>query len=74
MLYDIYALQQMYGVNYATRASDTIYGFRTNAGSVYNFAITKISSMHLGRGRHRTPFSALARAVPQKALATSMEA
>jgi serralysin len=38
MLLDIYALQQIYGANYSTRAGDTIYGFNSNAGGVYNFA------------------------------------
>ena len=47
MLYDIRALQQIYGVNYATRSGDTTYGFNANdttfgfnfslAGTVYDF-------------------------------------
>ena len=39
MLFDIYALQQIYGANMSTRTGDTIYGFGSNAGAVYDFAI-----------------------------------
>jgi serralysin len=38
MLADILALQDIYGVNAATRTGNTIYGFHSNAGSVYDFA------------------------------------
>ena len=38
MLLDIYALQQIYGANTSTRAGNTVYGFNSNAGGVYNFA------------------------------------
>jgi Ca2+-binding RTX toxin-like protein len=39
MVYDIMAIQQMYGADYTTRAGDTIYGFNSNAGnSLYNFS------------------------------------
>jgi serralysin len=38
MLYDIYAVQQLYGANMSTRATDTVYGFHSNAGAVYDFA------------------------------------
>ncbi len=37
MLYDIYAAQQKYGVNYTTRAGNTTYGFNSNAGAPYEF-------------------------------------
>jgi len=37
MLYDIYALQQIYGANAATRSGDNIYGFNCNVGGVYDF-------------------------------------
>jgi serralysin len=38
MVYDILAIQQMYGADYTTRAGDTFYGFNANAGnSVYDF-------------------------------------
>ena len=39
MLYDIFALHKLYGADLATRAGATIYGFNSNAGDVYNFAI-----------------------------------
>ncbi len=32
MLYDIMAIQQIYGANTATRSGDTVYGFNSNAG------------------------------------------
>ncbi len=38
MMYDIYALQQLYGVNAGARAGDSVYGFHSNVGGVYNFA------------------------------------
>ena len=38
MMYDIYALQELYGVNAAARAGNSVYGFNTNVGGVYNFA------------------------------------
>ncbi len=38
MVYDILAIQQMYGADYTTRAGDTVYGFNANAGnSIYDF-------------------------------------
>lgn len=38
MLYDIEALQRLYGENLATRAGDTVYGFNSTAGrAVYDF-------------------------------------
>ncbi|MEC5322339.1 M10 family metallopeptidase C-terminal domain-containing protein [Aurantimonas sp. A3-2-R12] len=37
LLYDIYALQQLYGVNASTRAGHTVYGFNSTAGGVYDF-------------------------------------
>ena len=41
MMYDVYALQEIYGVKMTTRAGDTVYGFNSNAGDVYNFAINQ---------------------------------
>ena len=41
MLYDILAVQQLYGANMTTRADNTVYGFHSNAGSVYDFAINR---------------------------------
>ena len=35
---DTYAAQQVYGAA-STRTGDTVYGFNTNAGAVYNFAL-----------------------------------
>ena len=39
LLLDIYALQQIYGANMTTRTGNTIYGFGSNAGALYDFAI-----------------------------------
>jgi serralysin len=39
MLYDIFALHKLYGADLTTRSGATIYGFNSNAGDVYNFAI-----------------------------------
>jgi serralysin len=39
MLHDIAALQAVYGPNMSARAGDTTYGFQSNAGSVYDFAV-----------------------------------
>ncbi|MEJ1121257.1 M10 family metallopeptidase C-terminal domain-containing protein [Phyllobacterium sp. CCNWLW109] len=50
MLYDIYAVQQLYGVNMSTRASNTIYGFGSNAGSTYNFAINQTPAFSIWDG------------------------
>lgn len=42
MLHDIKALQDMYGIETATRAGSTTYGFHANAGrSVYDFTVNK---------------------------------
>jgi Peptidase M10 serralysin C terminal len=38
-MFDIYAVQQIYGANMSTRTGDTIYGFGSNAGSVYDFSV-----------------------------------
>jgi hypothetical protein len=38
MMFDIYELQQLYGANMTTRTGDTVYGFGSNAGTVYDFA------------------------------------
>jgi hypothetical protein len=38
MVYDIMAIQQLYGADYTTRAANTTYGFNTNAGNnMYDF-------------------------------------
>ena len=38
LMYDILAIQQLYGVNYNTRSGNSVYGFNANTGSVYSFA------------------------------------
>lgn len=42
MLFDIYELQKMYGVNTTTRTADNVYGFNSNAGAQYDFATVTI--------------------------------
>ena len=39
MLYDIYAVQQLYGVNTATRAGNDTYGFKATVGGAYDFTV-----------------------------------
>lgn len=39
MMYDIYAVQKMYGVNQGTRAGNDIYGFHSNLGGAYDFTV-----------------------------------
>lgn len=39
MLFDIAALQLMYGANMTTRTGDTVYGFHSTAGDLYDFSI-----------------------------------
>lgn len=41
MMYDIYALQQLYGVNTATHAGNDTYGFRSKLGGAYDFSANK---------------------------------
>jgi serralysin len=38
-LFDILAMQNKYGSNMQTRSGDTIYGFESNAGPIYDFAL-----------------------------------
>jgi serralysin len=38
LLYDIYALQQLYGANMTIRTGSTVYGFHSNAEAIYDFA------------------------------------
>jgi serralysin len=38
MMYDILALQQLYGVNEGARSGNSVYGFHSSVGGVYNFA------------------------------------
>lgn len=39
MIFDIYALQQMYGVNHGTRAGNDTYGFHSNLSGAYDFRL-----------------------------------
>ena len=39
LLYDVLAMQKLYGVDTTTRTGNTVYGFNSNAGAVYDFAI-----------------------------------
>ena len=50
MMYDIYALQQMYGVNHNARATDTTYGFNATEGGAYDFSVNKIPLMCIWDG------------------------
>ena len=55
MLYDIAAIQPLYGADMTTRTGDTVYGDNSNAGrGAFNFArIAETDLRHLGRGRQR---------------------
>ncbi len=55
MVYDIMAIQQLYGADYTTRATDTTYGFNATAGNwLYDFSPERQSDPdHLGWQRHR---------------------
>jgi len=50
MLDDILALQKLYGANLTTRSGDTVYGFNTNAGPLYDFTINKFPVMSIWDG------------------------
>ena len=39
MLYDIYAIQEMYGVNLTTRSGNDTYGFHATLGGAYDFTV-----------------------------------
>jgi serralysin len=39
MLHDVLALQNIYGPNGATRSGNTVYGYNSNAGAVYDFSL-----------------------------------
>ena len=40
MVYDILAIQAMYGADYTTRAGNTVYGFNSNVGGpIYDFSV-----------------------------------
>ena len=39
MLYDIFAIQEMYGVNNTTRSGNDVYGFNATLGGAYDFTV-----------------------------------
>jgi serralysin len=41
MMFDIYALQELYGINGTTRANDDTYGFHATVGGAYDFTVNK---------------------------------
>ncbi|HEX8640025.1 MAG TPA: M10 family metallopeptidase [Allosphingosinicella sp.] len=60
LLYDILALQKLYGANMATRSGDTVYGFNSNTGSSpFNFAVNAAPVIAIwdGGGRDVLDFS-----------------
>jgi len=50
MLFDIFAIQNIYGANYATRSGNTIYGFNSNAGGVYDFTSNAVPALCIWDG------------------------
>jgi|TARA_R100000501_G_scaffold18139_1_gene36338 hypothetical protein len=51
MLYDVYAIQQIYGADYSTRSGNTTYGFNSNAGSdIYDFTVNSRPVMTIWDG------------------------
>lgn len=38
LLHDIYALQQLYGADMTTRKGNSVYGFHSNTGGIYDFS------------------------------------
>ncbi len=47
MLYDIGALQNIYGANMSTRTGATVYGFGSNAGAIYDFALNPVPAFSI---------------------------
>ncbi len=41
MMYDICAVQQLYGVNLTTNAGNSVYGFNSTVGGAFNFAVNR---------------------------------
>ncbi|MFV3073117.1 M10 family metallopeptidase C-terminal domain-containing protein [Niveispirillum fermenti] len=63
MMYDILAVQDFYGRNYATRDGDTVYGFNSTAGrSVFDFTINRqpVVAIWDGGGRNTLDLSGFA--------------
>ncbi|NBZ88603.1 LamG-like jellyroll fold domain-containing protein [Stagnihabitans tardus] len=58
-LHDILAIQQEYGINWATRAGDTTYGFNATAGANYDLGPDAAMGFCIwdGGGRDRLDFS-----------------
>ena len=51
MVHDILSVQQIYGAEYSTRATDTVYGFNSTADKdVYNFAINDMPVISIWDG------------------------
>ncbi|HEV2866825.1 MAG TPA: M10 family metallopeptidase C-terminal domain-containing protein, partial [Allosphingosinicella sp.] len=60
LLYDILALQRLYGANMTTRAGDTVYGFNSNTGSSpFDFSVNPAPVLAIwdGGGRDRLDLS-----------------
>lgn len=49
-LFDILAIQNKYGANMQTRPGDTVYGFGSNAGSTYDFALNRAPQFSIWDG------------------------
>jgi serralysin len=51
MVYDILAIQQLYGADYTTRAGNTVYGFNSNTNSpIYDFSINSRPALTIWDG------------------------
>ncbi len=50
MMFDIYAVQQIYGANNTTRAGNTTYGYNSNAGGIYDFNTNTIPAFTIWDG------------------------
>ena len=50
MLYDIYALQQLSGANTSTRSGNTVYGFNSTAGGIFDFTINASPAISIWDG------------------------
>jgi serralysin len=44
MMFDVHAIQQIYGARTTTRSDNTTYGYNSNAGGVYDFATNPIAA------------------------------
>ncbi len=50
MMFDVYAVQQIYGANLTTRAGNTTYGYNSNAGGIYDFGTNPIAAFTIWDG------------------------